>query len=204
MKQLIKVIVYRTFDLFFRYRFNRCIKNLNKKDKVYLVDIDNTLADTWPSLQNYVYRNDNHRYGSLSIFIGMRNFILEKIQDKDRVVFISARGYLNYFSTLKWLSGNGLNSINLILVDRAEDKLAYITELLERKIAVVYIDDLSYGHEYGEVRLYEKMLLKLNTLPVEYLGVKEIELINSAYATSNKGIKKDIPNCQNYISNKVV
>ena len=201
MKRLFKVIVYRTFDLFFRYHFKRCIKNLNQKDRVYLVDIDNTLADTWPSLHDYVYRNENHRYRSLSIFLGMRNFILDKIKDKERVVFISARGYLNYFSTLKWLSENGLKSINVILVNRAEDKLAYIHELLQREIAVVYIDDLSYGHEFGVVRMYEKMILKLDTLPVEYLGLKEIELINSTYANSSKGVKKDIPNRQNYISN---
>lgn len=201
MKRLFKVIVYRTFDLFFRYRFNRCIKNLDQRNKVYLVDIDNTLADTWPSLQNYVYRNENHRYGSLSIFIGMRNYILDKIKDQEKVVFISARSYLDYFSTHKWLSDNGLKTYNVILVSRAEDKLAYIQELLHREIAVVYIDDLSYGHEYGEVRLYDKIILKLNALPVEYLGVKEIELINSAYATSNKNVEKDIPYRQNYISN---
>jgi FMN phosphatase YigB (HAD superfamily) len=188
MKRLIKVIVYRTFDLFFRYRFNRCIRNLNQNDKVYLVDIDNTLADTWPSLQNYVYHSENHRYGSLSIFIGMRNYILDKIKDQHKVVFISARSYLDYFSTHRWLAENGLTSYDVILVNRAEDKLAYIHELLHREIAVVYIDDLSYGHEYGEVRLYDKMILKLNALPVEYLGVKEIELINSAYATSSKSI----------------
>jgi hypothetical protein len=201
MKRLFKGIVYGTFDLFFRYRFNGYIKNLNHKKKVYLVDIDNTLADTWPSLQDYVYRNENHRYGSLSIFIGMRNFLLDKIKDGENVVFISARSYLNYFSTQKWLYENGLKTHNVILVNRAEDKLAYILDLIHREIAVVFIDDLSYGHEYGEVRLYEKMILKLSALPVEYLGVKEIELINSAYATSNKGVKTDIPYRQNYNSN---
>lgn len=201
MKRLFKVIIYGAFDLFFKYRFKRCIKNIDQKDVVYLVDIDNTLADTWPSLKNYVYRNENHRYGSLSIFIGMRNFILDKMRSEKKVVFISARWYLDYFSTLKWLSGNGLEANNVILVNRAEDKLGYIKELLNRGIAVVYIDDLSYGHEYGEVRLYEKMILKLNELPIEYLGVKEIELINSAYETSNKGIKKNIPHHQNYSSN---
>jgi len=201
MKQLFKVFVYGAFDLFFRYRFKRCIKDVDKKDTVYLIDIDNTLADTWPSLQNYVYRNENHRYGSLSIFLGMRNFVLDKMSAEKCVVFISARGYLDYYSTRKWLSGNGLRSNNIILVNRVEDKLTYIKESLNRGMAVVYVDDLSYGHEYGEVRLYEKMIIKLKELPVEYLGVKEIELINSAYETSSKGIKETISHHQNYSRN---
>lgn len=201
MKRLFKLIIYGAFDLLFKYRFKRYIKNIDQRDKVYLVDIDNTLADTWPSLRNYVYRNENHRYGSLSIFLGMRNFILDKMEMKKRVIFISARSYLDYFSTLKWLSNNGLKSASVILVNRAEDKLSYIKMLLNRGVAVVYIDDLSYGHEYGEVRLYEKMIVKVKELEVEYLGVKEIELINSAYETSNKGIKKNISHHQNYSSN---
>jgi len=201
MKRLFKVIIYGAFDLLFKYRFKRYIKNIDQRDEVYLVDIDNTLADTWPSLRNYVYRNENHRYGSLSIFLGMRNFILDKMEMKKRVIFISARSYLDYFSTLKWLSNNGLKSASVILVNRAEDKLSYIKMLLNRGVAVVYIDDLSYGHEYGEARFYEKMILKVKELQVEYLGVKEIELINSAYETSNKGIKKNIAHHQNYSSN---
>ncbi|NRF37254.1 hypothetical protein [Pedobacter foliorum] len=201
MKRLFKVIIYGAFDLFFKYRFKRCIKDVDLKDRVYLVDIDNTLADTWPSLRDYVYRNENHRYGSLSIFLGMRNFILDKMKMKKCVIFISARSYSDYFSTRKWLSNNGLKSANVILVNKAEDKLNYIKMLLNKGIAVVYIDDLSYGHEHGEVRLYEKMILKIKELPVEYLGVKEIELINSAYETSNKGIKKNISYHQNYSSN---
>lgn len=185
MKQLFKVIIYGSIDLIFKHRFKRSLKNIDQKDVVYLVDIDNTLADTWPSLKNYVYRNEKHRYASLSIFIGMRNFVLDKMRAEKKVVFISARSYFDYCSTIKWLSGNGLESNIVILVNKAEGKLDYVKILLNRGISVVYVDDMSYGHEHGEVKYYEKMILKLNELPIEYLGIKEIELINSTYETSN-------------------
>nr|WP_157247446.1 hypothetical protein [Pedobacter panaciterrae] len=120
---------------------------------------------------------------------------------KQKVIFISARSYLDYFPTRKWLAGNGLKSDCIILVRRAEDKLNYINELLSRSMPVVYIDDLSYGHEFGEVRLYERVIVKLKELPIKYLGVKEIELINSAYETSNKGAKKNITYHQNHSNN---
>lgn len=201
MKRLFKVVVFGICNLYFKYRFRRSIKNTVQNQEIYLVDIDNTLADTWPSLRDYVYRNENHRYGSLSIFIGMRNFILDKTRTRQKVIFISARSYLDYFSTRKWLAANGLKADCVVLVRRAEDKLDYINELLSRGVSVVYIDDLSYGHEFGVMKLYEKVILKLKEMPIKYLGVKEIELINSAYETSNQDTKENSAYHQNYSSN---
>ncbi|WP_449440724.1 hypothetical protein [Pedobacter steynii] len=201
MKRLFKVVFFGVCNWYFKYRFRKSIKSVDEKGEVYLVDIDNTLADTWPSLQQYVYRSESHRYESLSIFIGMRKFLLDKTKSKKRIIFISARSYLDYFSTRKWLSANGLNPHCIILVRRAEDKLDYINELLNKGISTIYIDDLSYGHEFGEMKLYEKVISKLKKLPIKYLGVKEIELINSAYETSNKGAKKGITYFKNYSSN---
>lgn len=201
MKRLFKIVFFGICDSFFKYRFKRSIKSANQNDEIYLVDIDNTLADTWPSLRDYVYKNESHRYKSLSIFIGMRNFILDKARSKHKVIFISARSYLDYFSTCKWLTANKLKADCVILVRNAEDKLKYINELLNRRVPVVYIDDLSYGHESGMMKLYEKVIFKLNGMPVKYLGIKEIELINSTYETSNQGAKESIPHHQNYNSN---
>lgn len=198
MKQFFKIIVFGFFGLYFKYRFRRCTQ-IDRKKKIYLFDIDNTLADTWPSLRDYVYRNENHRYESLSIFRGMRNFIINKIADNEKVIFISARSYLNYLSTLKWLRSNGLPADSVILVERPIDKLDYIRELLSRNIEVVYVDDLSHSHEFGEMKLYDNLIMSLRDLPIAYIGIDEIELINSTYEINNPDTEKGIPNNQNYL-----
>ena len=166
-------------DLLFKARFRWLIRNLEKDSRVYLIDIDNTLANTWPSLKDYVYKSENYRYRSLPIFIGMRNFIKDKLKGNAKVIFISARSYFSYYATADWLTNNGLPGHQLILVPNPEIKLDYIIELLYRSINVVYVDDLSHSHEFGMVEMYEEMIMGLKELPIKYLGVNEIALINS-------------------------
>lgn len=192
MKQLAKKILFSVFDSWFKFRFRRLIEKIDKKKTVYIVDIDNTLSDTWPSLHKYVYRSEDQRYSSLSVFIGMRNYILQKITAGEKVIFISARSYFNYYSTNKWLLSCGITADQLVLVDSALDKLLYLKELLAHDIRVVYIDDLSYDHEYGEMKLYKELIADVRKLPLTYLGVHEIELINSVYGFNHQDLKEDI------------
>ncbi|WP_316791786.1 hypothetical protein [Pedobacter frigoris] len=186
MKQRAKIILFSVFGLYFKRKFRKLIKGVSKCSRIYLVDIDNTLAHTWPSLKDYVYRGENHRYRSLSIFLGMRKFIIEKIRNDEKIIFISARSYFNFRTTRDWLKSNGLPGDQVILVANPDDKLEYISELLYRGINVVYIDDLSHSHEYGSVKLYGELILDVKELPIEYLGIDEIELINSTYEGNNK------------------
>jgi len=179
MKALIRFWLYGVLDTWFRYRFRRMLDRADDRTKVYLVDIDNTLAHSWPSLQQYVYRNEQHRYASLPIFIGMRNFILDKIRQRHRVVFISARSYQSYFTTCKWLISCGIRASELILVPGANLKLFYINYLISKGIPVVYIDDLSYNHEHGEVKLYDDLIREVSCMSIDYFGIREIDLINS-------------------------
>jgi hypothetical protein len=178
MKRLFKHLYFGLFDRVFKSKFNRIIGNLDPLVPVYLVDIDNTLADTWPSLCGEVYDNERDRYRSLSVFLGMRKLIVHK-RTMAKVIFISARGYLNYQVTKRWLESCGLEGCELILVAKAADKMYYLKTLTSRGNPVVYIDDLSYNHEHGDLKLYHEMILELKDLPVTYLGLKEIELINS-------------------------
>src|SRR5215217_1354335 len=204
MKQLIKPAIFSIISLLFKVRFNWLIRNVEKNSCVYLVDIYNTLAHTWPSLKDYVYSGENYRYRSLPIFIGMRNFISNKISGNAKVIFISARSYLSYSVTSDWLISNGLPGDKLILVAKPDHKLDYIIELLYRNIRVVYIDDLSHSHELGTVKLYEELILGLKELPIQYLGVNEIALINSDYEINNQNIKKTFQDHPNYRHSKVV
>lgn len=190
MKAFFKLCVYKVLDAWFRYRFRRMVRSADDLTKVYLVDIDNTLAHTWPSLQHYVYRNEQQRYASLPIFIGMRNFILDKIRHRHRVVFISARSYLSYFTTCKWLISCGISANEVILVPGANLKLFYIRYLISRGISVVYIDDLSYNHEHGEMKLYDDLIMEVSGLSIDYFGIREIDLINSNHEFIHQNSEK--------------
>lgn len=178
MKRLFRQLYSGVFARIFKSKFNRIIGNLDPLISVYLVDIDNTLADTWPSLCGKVYGNERDRYRSLSVFLGMRKLIVHQLT-MAKVIFISARGYLNYQVTKQWLESCGLGGADLILVARAADKMYYLKRLISMGISTVYIDDLSYNHEHGDLKMYHEIIIELKGLPVTYLGVEEIELINS-------------------------
>lgn len=166
-------------------------------NKVYMVDIDNTLADTWPSLKDRIYPAENQRYRTLSIFLGMRRYLLD-VQEQNQVIFISARNYWTYGTTRRWLKDCGLKNCTLILVPGAMEKISFLLYLLKRDIPVVYIDDLSYNHEHGEVKMYDLMIPILNRLPITYMGLKEIEQINSNYEAHHQDSKKTIQTIPDY------
>jgi hypothetical protein len=181
MKQFIKRIVFNACNFYFGLRFKRFLRTVDSKSNVYIIDIDNTLAHTWPSLQHKAYQSENKRYRSLAIFIGMRNFILNKIKKHQKVVFITARSFFCYPATKNWLFETGLSGpgIELVLVARPNDKLKYINTVLNSGHGVIYIDDLSYNHENGEMKLYSDLIRQVRELPIQYYGIDEIELINS-------------------------
>lgn len=193
MKRLARTVYHGVGRLYFRLRFHWLVSGLHAHTQLYLVDIDNTLAHSWPSLREGCHSRENERYRSLPVFIGMRRFLLEKIGQRAEVIFISARSFLNYNATRDWLRGNGLPGNKVILVARPEDKLKYILELLHREMEVIYIDDLSYGHEHGTVCLYDQLILSVKELPLSYLGINEISVINSNEAAGNKSAETLIP-----------
>ncbi|AOM75924.1 hypothetical protein [Pedobacter steynii] len=197
MKRLFKALYYWIFACFFQLKFNSIASRLQQRVPVYLVDIDNTLADTWPSLRDRVYLRDRDRYRSLSVFIGMRKLIAEQLK-KAKVIFISARSYRCYKATAEWLQSCGFEGAELILVTKAEDKMYYIKTLVLKGLELVYIDDLSYNHEHGELKLYHELIRELKDLPLTYLGIKEIESINSNYEINHQDTQKTFQDFSNY------
>jgi hypothetical protein len=67
---------------------------------------------------------------------------------------------------------------DLIMVDRAEDKIKYLEFFIAKSTHVVYYDDLSYNHEKDEVKFYEQTIQKVRELSLEYQDVKTINKIN--------------------------
>ena len=146
--------------------------------KIYVFDIDNTTAYTWPSLK-LEYSNEKFRLSGLAINIFMRNYILKKISDpRIKVLFISQRSILQYLTTYNWLRNNGIaiNWFDLFLVKLPGDKISFF-KILNKKSNLVVIDDLSYNHENNSVIEYFEIVGKLKKLKIKYHGRMVIERI---------------------------
>ncbi|MFZ6013520.1 MAG: hypothetical protein ACOYXT_24475 [Bacteroidota bacterium] len=146
-------------------------------------DIDNTLADSWPSFLVPGWKSSNHRLSTLAIFTRMRRLILCLFRSPfNQIYFLSTRSYTSFFVTLHWLQANKIPITwnRLIITNTPEEKLIFIKSALKsHKHSEVYlIDDLSHNHERGQVIFYEDLIRKIETANIRYFGVNKIKVIN--------------------------
>lgn len=176
MKKLI-YISYKTLQHFLFYRAIRTNSKI-----ILLIDIDNTIADTWPTL-NKTWKSESERLLKLNPFQPVISNLLKNYSPKEHQwVFLSSRNYFSHLVTINWLKKNNLPASweNVILVQSPMEKIELINKYVKNKI--VYFDDLSYNHENGEMKFYEKEieLIKINDY-VEYHGYAEISKIINDY-----------------------
>lgn len=147
--------------------------------KLYIFDIDNTLADTWPCY--YIpFPTYAQRLLSLPAFMGMRK-VIKQVQDAGYpYLFITARNRSAAPATISWLNSIGLQATadTVIIVSNAAQKITLIKKALQQQIGIEYYDDLSYNHENGEVKLYEAAIRQISGLPVVYYSKEKIDQIN--------------------------
>lgn len=145
------------------------------KKELFICDIDNTIADTWPSLVDppsdvhYLYQN-------LPVLIGPGDYVRGKMSEDNNIVFLTARDEVYYDDTKKWLKKNNFwisGKCNLLLVKKAQHKLFHIKYLV-RKYEVIYMDDLSYNHEHGVVLFYDEMIDNIRSLNLTYIDYSAI------------------------------
>lgn len=149
-----------------------------KSSLIYIVDIDNTIADTWPTISSI--QDECIRYKNLPAFHKMINYFKTEMENKEAYfLFLSARNPVYFFITKKWLMKQGFRSINLILVPKAFDKLDVIRSIpLDKKILMY--DDLSYNHENGVAKFYFdiideiKAMKNVNYFDYEFLKKHQI------------------------------
>jgi hypothetical protein len=148
------------------------ILNVFNREKLVIFDIDNTVADTWPSfLGNYI--SNRERLANLKPFKSIVEIILKHKSDGDKIIFMSAREYPYYGMTKKWLEDNCLKSFDLILVSCPIEKLRLL-KLFPKK-DIIYYDDLSHSHEKGSVRFYKEVLADLACLRnIKHIGYNEL------------------------------
>jgi len=135
------------------------------RQKIYIIDLDNTLYDTWPTLgcspsaQSISRRfiTESIRMLRLPVFARFRNIVGRRVHRR-QVLFLSARHKVFWLVTyLRLVKDFRTPRISLILVPRAEDKVPVMKSLSRSFSQMTVIDDFSYGHERGTVMFYESV-----------------------------------------------
>ena len=153
----------------------------------WVVDIDNTIADTWPTLlpQNRLqFPSDQARILEIPPLAGMKARF-DSLTPQTRVIFLSARTYWSAWVTKKWLAQQGFSKPDsvLVLVEHPKDKVALLRKVLgERRppqYKITFFDDLSYNHENDAIRFYEPEIAEIHQLPIQYIGYAELLHINN-------------------------
>lgn len=166
--------VLRKINFIFGLYFNFLFRVHRNYPQLVVFDIDNTLT---------IFDKDKSKR-ELILNPKLNDALIKVLNDfKEadvKVILVSAREAHLYFKTLKWASRNKLieNRNDLILVPTPKDKIAFLKKAIAKNDSVVYYDDLSYNHEYGEVKLYEEVIKEVNTLNLSYYGLREINQLN--------------------------
>ena len=185
MQQLKEFLAF-PFKIILLLRFKKLIKNANNKN-IFLVDIDNTLADSWHSLKLRIWKNENDRLQYLAVFIGMKTYIQQLMaNENNHVIFFTARSLFSRKVTMQWLNNVGftINHNQLVITRNAAWKVDFINSLELNKCNITYIDDLSHKHEKGKVEFFENEIKSIDDLQkkfsnnFKYINAKEINVIN--------------------------
>lgn len=173
MKNILKKIYYFIAYEFFNIQFRKLI-NSDIDNDLYIFDIDNTIANTWPSF-NASYTSTKKRLENIKPFENMMKLINELYIKNNKIIFLTARDYRYYFTTKRWLIKNNIYKNNLIMVLKPQQKIKLLKNI---KHKVFFYDDLSYNHENGEVKYYNDCIEVVTKLQyIEYINYEKIKLI---------------------------
>ncbi|MDZ7877829.1 MAG: hypothetical protein U5L45_09175 [Saprospiraceae bacterium] len=198
VRKIARTIVRFPAKWYCNYQFKKSFTN--EYDNFWVVDIDNTIADSWRTqTPQYMaqFRSESNRIMSIRPFESMQQFF-EDIPPRTRIIFLSARYYIRYFVTKKWLKKHGFWQTDsvLVLVERMRDKAPLLADVLIKfnkntlpeekseqtpqhlrdsgKYSIIFFDDLSYNHEKGKVLFYEDVIEAVKKMPIKYIGYEEL------------------------------
>ena len=109
---------------YFNRQFNKAFTN--DYDAFWVVDIDNTIAHTWEKMTpQYIaqFSSVSARMRGFEPFLTMQA-LFQAVPPRTRIVFLSARQYIRYPLTKRWLKKYGFLQADsvLILVENMKDK----------------------------------------------------------------------------------
>jgi hypothetical protein len=182
MKNLAWTIINYLFFFYYQIKFSRIIYSLNTKKNLVFIDIDNTIADTWPTLKSTKFKNEFERHLNIPVHFGMKKFIESNFKnDNYKIIYLSARNYRFIGVTNKWLSTNefNINDFSVVLVNKPSLKLYFLKKAINNNFNVIYIDDLSYNHENYKVKFYTPIISIIEKMKITYIGYDKILEINN-------------------------
>ncbi len=171
----IKRQIINIFDFISFISFKFWINIKSKKNILYIFDLDNTLINTYPLLNKM---NLSEVFRKAELHPGMANIFLNLKRNNNDLIILTSRNYKYYFITYKFIRKNITNNTPFYLVSHPEKKITFIKYAISKYMNVTYYDDLSYNHEYGEIKFYSDIIEELNHLPINYHGYHEILKIN--------------------------
>ena len=182
LKKTARWLLNKVGKTIFQKAFFRFFKQYKNEKTLWVVDIDNTFADTWPTLVHWP-KSESARYLEMPLLQGMYQKLLKAQSQHIPIVFLTARPYERYFQTIKWLKTNGLNAYlsHVVFVATPAEK-ADLLEKLPPSVwqqKIVYFDDLSYAQELGPVKFYTETIERVKKLPLEYIGYEDLININN-------------------------
>ncbi len=154
------------------------------KKKIVFLDIDNTLADTWPTLvPGKSYPSERVRLQGLLPLSGSVAYVEKHFQPEFHRVFLSHRSFLSFQITKTWLRQQGLMrpGDQLFLVTKVSDKEWFFKYAASARgfSDVVVMDELSFGHELGKgPSFYEQVISRIQSAPIQYLDYDFIQKLN--------------------------
>jgi hypothetical protein len=187
-------ILFKYCDLILEFILREATYNKLRNrsfEQIFVFDLDNTIVNTW---DGYNYENGAPKFISFfSIYKNAKAYpkmisLVNSINSTDNIViFLSARNSIFFRSTKIWLENHlKIDNYNLILVNSASRKLGILNSL-SKMGKVNYYDDLSYGHEYGKIIFYEKIITQIKALPICFF---DFEYISNYNSTNN--IRRDV------------
>lgn len=177
MRKVIKAIFNPFIQFYFHLKLKSFVKT--KRSITFLVlDIDNTIADTWKNLENFK-KDRKQFFKNLSPLEGTIQHI-KKNYSNYPIIFLSNRNIFDYQVTKDWLKEVGFDTKDclLILTNKPIDKVSYLKYLTDN-FEITYYDDLSYNHENGEILFYNVVINEVKKMNIDYFDYEYLVKLNS-------------------------
>lgn len=154
--------------------------------RIVALDIDNTIADSWPSFL-VADRGHLERLSSIEPLPNVKAVAHDRpLSEGATVVFLSHRNLWEWPVTFRWLRRHGFAAHwwNVVLVPSPAAKVPLVRRLAPGR-EVTYWDDLSYGHETGTINFYAEVVDALAGVSLTYKGWDDIVTL------SGLGLERD-------------
>lgn len=177
-----RFFIYFT-NLYYQFLLNVVFATKN----LIISDIDNTIAHTYPTINNGGIKNVA---STLSFFPNVIQHIKEMQQETDaKIIFLTVRPISTFFITQKWLKQIAFKEVsflNLFFAKSATQKVRLLKKVNTKNRTVIFLDDMSYNTENGSTLFYEKEIIDLTNIHIKYIDYKALLIIQDGYYTSTQ------------------